>query len=456
MATGESKETVSFSVFLDYALDSMLDNLHLEKVDFEMTNRLPKKLASRVKRMVEKKDVRKFCSLLKMFDPQSFVVFLEALESIQDNKHNQIIDVLGHKLESVTLVESYKDIETKLLSIYPTKQHCCQALQAKQSTGEEMVETEVSSPCKSEVYSESLATLSLERQKELTGLESETFSQTDGNVLYYDHPVERAEFHKPEHQCPPHKVTESMPGASSDDDDPSSLMSKQSTSTQNVLDSNIHDVTVEVDPKAFPEHLDTFSMSLTINDYSKPVTIPDHCSGVYSALVSLTCDPDFEKFPERVTVTIPHCAYGDTDSLCVLTAPESESGLKEDPDIIIESCDNYYLTFKTIHFCRFRLSRSKHPIQRKLKCVKIRKLPLSAMRKAISLNKPEVQSEAQHLPRTYSCPTKSDVITTSKFVAVMYRPKYTSAAYWQVVFFVTYHLSSFIEVNNACILCVPC
>ena len=112
--------------------------------------------------------------------------------------------------------------------------------------------------------------------------------------------------------------------------------------------------------------LNSFDLHLTVNDRSNRITLPDDYTGTYSALVSLECDPKIEMFLSDVMVTIPHCAIGDMDTLCVLSSHDGYE-LTEDPNIEIADIDQHYISFKTKHFSVFISSRSKCKKQSKRK-----------------------------------------------------------------------------------------
>ena len=93
--------------------------------------------------------------------------------------------------------------------------------------------------------------------------------------------------------------------------------------------------------------------------------VPEDYKASFSALISLKCDPEVDKFLDYVTVAVPHCAHGDSECLCeclcVLSASECGDSkeplyLQEDSDIDIVSIDEHYFTFKTKHFTRFKVA----------------------------------------------------------------------------------------------------
>ena len=168
-------------------------------------------------------------------------------------------------------------------------------------------------------------------------------------------------------------------------------------------------------------------------------------SGVYSALVDLQCEPGFDRFQDHVTVTIPHCATGDEveESLCVLSAANGETELVEDADIEIESIDEDYVTFKTLHFCKYRVSKAKKRKQKRVQ-------PYS---RSVSLDpNPASQVSKPHGPlRSSSSPAALEGIIDTKFCVKLCMPRNTSSSSWKFAFIVTTDTITFARVSE-----VPC
>lgn len=235
----------------------------------------------------------------------------------------------------------------------------------------------------------------------VTSLEKITSKYVEKPRLYYEHPVETFPFIRGD---------------------------------SHFLHSPTHDVTVCVDSKAFPEALDKFDVSLTVNDYSRLITMPPEYTEVYSPLINLKCEPHFDKFQDFVTVTLPHCAIGNIeDSLCVLSAPDGDSELVEDTTIVIESIDDDYITFKAIHFSNSLISATKKRKQRYLKMRRLR-----AYLKAASLDETVRRSSIEARPRSQSSPAIVNYRTDTQFCVKMCRPRDISgSSYWKFVFIVT-------------------
>ena len=390
MAAGKEaiKELLTFPRYLQRSYNTICEKLDLETIgplltakDCKLSNSLKKK----VHKAVVSKNNKVFYSILQNFDLESFEIFIEVLESIHDDNHEIILSHLCSNLDHLSLESEHSNPDTiaKLKG------------RAKKFK-----------PPKSE--------------REVKMEESLHSKYSPAHSFYLrPHPVETATFSK--------------------------------DIKENIFYSPIHGITVVVHQTAFPKDPDSFQLFLTVNDYSQRIGMPSEYTGLYSVLVSLRCEPEIEKFTHPVMVTLPHCYTGDKDSLCVLSAPErsvsesccveSEVELVEDPDIEIESVDEHYITFMTMHFTRYRVAKTKQPKQRRKK--RIQSL-LSSPRKAASLDLPgATQTSEMPLPRSFSCPYPNDPSDT-KFYAIMYAPHDKSTPVWKILFIVTYSLPSYI------------
>lgn len=413
MATGGEQSKLTFSRFVHGVHETLCQKIALKEVGTQLTygDRLPKSLRKHVKHATKKNDVEHFYSTLLKFDFESFVFFLEVLDSTSTDNgdHKEILSILSHDLEHLHLEkEPSVQVAAQLQSI--TAKYL-----PKKSTLSEFTRSQDALLVHDEI--------SAEKYK----LNSPAFSPTDNAdknceipafpvVLYYEHPVETVSFNKTD---------------------------------QHVLYSPTHDITVSIGPAAFPKGLDAFDLSLAVNDYSQHVTMPPEYTGVFSALICLQCKPHFEKFQDYVTVTIPHCAAGDIEgSLCVLSAADTESELVEDPDIEIESIDEHYLTFRTMHFTKERVSKTKRRVQKFLNRRRISGVTRARFRNALSLGETASQPPINpSMLRSQSSPAaivEAQIYT--KFWAVMYMPRDTSCAHWNLAFIVTFDLFTFSQV----------
>ena len=439
---GTFKHTLCHKIDLDRVGSSLAEE-----------GKISKHLAKYVKKAMKKKDKSLFFSVLTKFDLKNFVVFLEVLDTINDRPHHDILKLLCHDLQQHFSWQSATDQEvvTRLQSIvlkYSAVEGAIESEHGSQLVGRYSEQTGEGATLSIEGITSSLSisepviqsstpTATLQglttKQSHLEGLTmvQDKFSTTeqpegldtvlsappeskstfptlpqgegsvDGTILYYKHPVERFSF---------------------------------SRTNCNVFHSPINEISVSVESNAFPKGVDEFDLSLTVNDYSQPITMPSQYTGAYSALIGLKCEPHFEKFEHYVTVTLPHCAVGDLDSLCVLSAADGDSHLVEDPDILIQSIDEKYIEFTTTHFTVFRAAKGEHGHYR------TRTSSLEAGK----------QSPGQiAVRRYYSCPTPGVGGTTAiKFCAAMFRPRDTSnLSHWQFVVIFVYDLPSFSAVS---------
>lgn len=435
--------------------------------------KISKNLAKYVRKALRKEDKNLFFSVLMKFDLKSFVVFLEILDTINDRPHQDILKLLCRDLQQHLSLKSMtdQDVVARLQSI--VVKYCPSTLAEgaiesedkskvgggtvlSEQTGEVTtfdIEEVQSLTIKTPIATPQGLTTTLHRegqamlQEPFSTAQSEgstpvhtipsaslegrgtmtipsvlpTLSQSEGSasqdvavtgdtgiVLYYKHPVEKFSF---------------------------------SRTKRNVFHSTIHDVTVTVEPEAFPKRLDEFDLFLTVNDYSKPITMSSKYGGVFSALIGLKCEPCFDKFEHHVTVTLPHCAVENFDSLCILSAADGHSHLEDDPDVKIHSFDDNYITFTTAHFTVFRVARSWHSHNRR------------STARALSLGSGKQSPGQTAVKRHYSCPTPGDGRTTAiRFCAAMFRPHDTSnLLHWQFIVIFTYDLPTFSMVSVTCV-----
>ena len=387
MAAGEeAKELLTFPRYLQSSYDTICEKLDLQIIGPLLTAKdckLSKPLKKKVHKAVLSKNNKVFCAILQKFDLESFEIFIEVLESIRDDNHKIILSHLCSNLDHLSLESEHSNPDT---------------IAKLKGRGK--------------IFKPPLTSIGSEVKVE----ESLHSKYSPAHSFYLrPHPVETATFTK--------------------------------DIKENIFYSPTHGITVVVHQTAFPKDLDKFELFLTVNDYSQHIGMPSECTGLYSVLASLKCEPEIEKFADPVMVILPHCYTGDKDSLCVLSAPErnvsescsveSEVELVEDPDIEIKSIDKHYITFMTMHFTRYRVAKTKQPKQRRKKRI------LSSPRKAASLDLPgAIQASEMPLPRSFSCPYPGDPSDT-KFCAIMYAPHDKSPPVWKILFIVTYNLPSY-------------
>ena len=410
MATGEPEPSSTLSRVISSSSDTIFRNIDLQKVGPKLTTgeKLPTKLKKQIKFAMKMKDKRIFLGAVVAMDLKSLLIFLEVLDEIQDDKHRHIVTHLCSGLQHYSLKsESDQEVVDRLQ--YFKAKYLPKSVVATRTAMDESMAPETS------ISDETTAT---EGQESLL---AEDMSQCTLSkpVWYYEHPVETAMF---------------------------------SSGVHNEFYSPVHDVAVIMEPGAFPQHLSRLTLSLTVNDYSHRISLPQDYRGMYSALLSLKCDPPVEKFPKPVAVTVPHCALGALDNLCVLVGEEGDNTLHEDSDVEIESVDQLHLTFRALHFTNHMVAESICP-KRRLKAKKKWKQFTGAVVGTQSFDETLVRSGSASgtismpIPRSHSCPSSSRT-PVHRFVAVMFTPRDTSCAHWKFVLMVTYHLRSFDRVSS--------
>ena len=394
---------LTYSRVLVSAFDTICQNLDLKIVGDKLAKKkeLSKTLKRMIKSAMKRNDVRIFHAILIDMDMKSFAVFLEVLDTVEDEKHKEILKVLSHNLQSLSLEAELEEVVTRIQSV--TTKYLPQS-EALSTTAETEDVVAADDPQESAEASA---------------------SNIDYPVLYYQHPVEVGSFSKG--QC-------------------------------NIFYSPVHDITVVMKSEALPEHLDSLKLLVTVNDYSHPINYPDCYRGKFSVLLSLKSDPHVVSFREPVTVTVPHSAVGELSRLCVLVGAEEDDMLQEDPSIKIESRDERYLTFQTQHFSSHllveRVSTSIERVSKESKSKglsRTKQLPGSLVKTASLddslIHGPVVPLLSKLKLRSYSCPTGDEHHVNVRFLAVLFMPQDTTSTHWRFAFIVIDHLPTASDVS---------
>ena len=410
MCSMETGGSLTYSRVLVSAFNTIYQNLDLLTVGNALirTRELSEALKKRIGSALQRDDKKLFFhAVLINMDMKSFAVFLEVLDALEDEKHKEILTVLSHDLQSLSLEAESEEVVTRIQSV--TTKYLPQ--------------------------SEALSTTAKTRDDDPQESAEASASSVDYPVLYYQHSVEVGSFSKG--QC-------------------------------NTFYSPVHDISVIMKSGAFPEHLDSLKLLVTVNDYSHPINYPDCYRDKFSVLLSLKSDPHVVSFREPVTVTIPHSAVGELSRLCVLVGAEKDDMLQEDPSIRIESRDERYLTFQTQHFSSHLLvERVNTSIQRVRKESKskersrTKQLPGSLVKTA-SLDDSLIHGPVlPPLPklklRSYSCPTGDEHHVNVRFLAALFMPQDTTSratsTHWRFALIVIDHLPTASDVS-ICPLCI--
>lgn len=406
MATGGSSDLapVAFGTVLSKVRDTLCDNIDVKMVGELLCKKevIPKAVKKKIKAAVKTKRVDIFYGVIKDFDLKTFVAFVEVLQhlSLLDEKHRIVFSLTCSCFRNWNI---YPDPENQ--------QHIAKLNAIIEECGKSDNEIKF-------------------RPKE--GKEDKC---PEGTTDVTSSTVETINSHT---------LIRLRPHLSED-----TIFSREQE--ENVFYSHTHGVTVIADREALPHR--SLNIVLTVNDYSRRVIIPAGYDASYSALISLKCEPELDSFLDFVSVTIPHCAVGDIDSLCILSAPEDSSHreiyLKEDSDIEIDTIDEHYFTFRTKHFTKHKVAASLRNRRKQKK----RKNP-KAGHSSVANTRGRVRSfDAPESPTLG--PTKKKLVTDLRFVALKYNTsKDQTSSQQKCMFFVTYALNSFIEVRNYTSICL--
>ncbi len=352
-----------------------------------------------------------FCSVLQKFDMEGLIIFIDTLDSTNTENHNVILSHICSRLDNLdsaylnqpTTIKSVKRVISVARKYNPrTKLELLFQERLSLDTGETS-ETECSELSQGVRHSEAEYT---DTHDTVTPKAQYSIAEYNRRYIF---PIELYRVNR----------------------GPFNIYSQS------------YGITVLADENIIPEgDMNSFDLHLAVNGRSNRITLPDDYTGTYSALVSLECDPKIEMFLSDVMVTIPHCAIGDMDTLCVLSSHDGYE-LTEDPNIEIADIDKHYISFKTKHFSVFILSRSKCKKQSK------RKNKLQVMSNSKSLDLPVQQLSVISLSRLQSCPAvvSSDYLPDGKFCAVLCIPKERSTSVLMFMMLVTRGLSSNMKVS---------
>ena len=376
MATGGSAP-VKFGLgrVMEGVVDTLCHNLNVEVVGKMLLDKegISKILRKKIRAAVRKNDVHFFYAVLKDFDLKTLVSFLEVLQllSVSDEKHCALYSLICSRLKKWSInPDPGNEDYIKLKAI-----------------------TEEGSKSKSEICFRPKVAKCPEGTTDVTSSAVDTVS---GHVQIHlrPHLVETEIFSRGQQE--------------------------------NVFYSQAHGVTVTVDQQALPEQ-QLLEIILTVNDYSRQVTMPKGYDASYSSLISLKSDPEFMN---SVTITIPHCAIGDIeDSLCILSAPEDptcrEIHLEEDSEIEIDMIDEHYFTFRTKHLSFYKVGAKNRSSRRQKRCTS----------KNAKAGRDSATTKGQKL------------VCDARFVAVKYM-RAESSSHWKCIFFVTYSNNTFMKVYH--------
>ncbi len=328
MATGGSPQKHRVELFgriLVNIHDTLCNNVDVKEVSTRLQDKegVAKSARKNARKVAKMNDPEIFYGVLILFDFTSFVAFVEVVRdlSLEDYKHFQLFSVICSNFKHLSEPSDPEGMESysKLMTIIKLHEQKSSQVTITYKKNDNVDDTPVSewTDVRSSYITPNMRDLKLD--------DDPVLSLLDLRTIQHDSEDELLDFSQDE----------------------------------GVFYSHTHGVRVTVNRQALPN--DSIHIFLTVNDYSKRITIPEGYNASYSALISLRCRPEVDSFLEFISITIPHCACGDIEEeLCVLSASEPGSTdevvhLQEDSNIEIESIDDRYFTFRTKHFTKYKV-----------------------------------------------------------------------------------------------------
>ena len=350
MASGEGVSHVRALVSSEYTLKRCLD-LHKVVPALLEQKSLPKSFRRKAKLSEKMKNLDVFLGAVRELNLDGFALFLETLDSLQDEKHKEVLQVLSTEIRLVSLppeAQATKVIEKIVKAHYH----------------------ETKTKDEPEVKPSFEVTHSTEEEQQAIERVSNEPSAED------IHPSE-------EQTAPPHvpPLFPLIPTIGN-------VESQTFTSTGGTFYSSTHGVRVHIPQESLPPTIQPFELKMTAS-LRGPYKFSEDCE-LCTAIIHLSCDPPIDEFRDWVTVEIPHCATEpqtecDLDHLCIMTAKdELMSGVYkfcEDREIEVDFSDMYKVVFKTKHFSgsagtrlkdRTRIQKSPHGVQKSQHRMKLR------------------------------------------------------------------------------------
>ena len=441
MASGEGVSHVRALVSSEYTLKRCLD-LHKVVPALLEQKSLPKSFRRKAKLSEKMKNLDVFLGAVRELNLDGFALFLETLDSLHDEKHNEVLQVLSTEIRLVSLppeAQATKVIEKIVKAHYHETKHKDEpevkpSFEVVHSTEEEQVYLSTSLPLPQDVETTKMI--------EQIGISDEP-STEDIN------PSE-------EQTAPPH-----VPPLSPLDPTVGNVELQTFTKVGGAFYSSTHGVRLHIPQESLPPTIQPFELKMTAS-LRGPYKFSEDCE-LCTAVIHLSCDPPVDEFRDWVTVEIPHCATEpqtecDLDHLCIMTATdELMSGVYEfceDPEIEVDFSDAYKVVFKTRHFTRYvgtRLKGRKRK-QRLVHGVQKAQHYYSKQRSLDSQYKP--MWEKEEIQRSVSLPSSTVQYATqtgNQYYVAMCTPVDRSQLQWNVVFLVSYRHPTGLKV---CICCV--
>ena len=119
MCSMETGGSLTYSRVLVSAFNTIYQNLDLLTVGNALirTRELSEALKKRIGSALQRDDKKLFFhAVLINMDMKSFAVFLEVLDALEDEKHKEILTVLSHDLQSLSLEAESEEVVTRIQS----------------------------------------------------------------------------------------------------------------------------------------------------------------------------------------------------------------------------------------------------------------------------------------------------------------------------------------------------
>ena len=455
MASGEGVSHVRALVSSEYTLKRCLDLHKVVPVLLEQKS-LPKSFRRKAKRAEKIKNLDVFLAAVRELNLDGFALFLETLDSLHDEKHDEVLQVLSTEIRLMSLppeAQATKVIEKIVKAHYyetvtKDEPEVKPSFESTYSTEEEQLDLSTALPLTHEVTTAEVVETAQVEQIAL----SEDPSTKD------IHPTEKQ-------AALPHfpPLDPLIPTVGN-------VELQTFTNAGGTFNSSTHKVRVYIPPQeSLPPTIQTFELKMSAS-LRGPYKFSEDCE-LCTAVIHLSCNPPIGEFRDWVTVEIPHCATEphtdcDLDHLCIMTAKdELISGVyefHEDPEIEVDFSDVYKVVFKTRHFTRYVGTRFKSPKRKQKLAHGVQKaqhqmtlrdrkqgsldshLYRSALEKGIS----EMQRSMSLPGSTASQPPQCTTKGGNGYYVAMCTPVDRSQPHWKAVFLISYRHPTGLEVHH--------
>ena len=330
----------------EYTLNRCLDLHKVVPVLLDQKS-LPKSFRRKVKLAEKTKSVNVLIGAATELSLDGFAMFLESLDSLQDEKHNEALSVLSSEIRLMSLppeAQATKVIQKIVEAHYhetvtKDEPEVKPSFEITYSTEEKLhLSTSLPPP------PETPATMVMEKLIEQIAIveaepkvgvpSSEGIHATEEDQTCPSH-------------LPPLPPTPTL----------GNVESQTFTNAGGTFYSSTHGVCVHIPQESLLPTVQPFELKMTAS-LRGPYKFSEDCE-LCTAVIHLSCNPPIGEFRDWVTVEIPHCATEphtdcDLDHLCIMTAKdELISGVyefHEDPEIEVDFSDEYKVVFKTKHF----------------------------------------------------------------------------------------------------------